>query len=67
VKYREQILQHAGGRHCVIAPPAALAPLIAHLGIAAAARGEAGPPHALQPLYVRRPDAELERLRREVR
>ena len=29
-----------------------------------AARGEAGPPHAVQPLYVRRPDAELERLRR---
>ena len=30
----------------------------------ARAAGTAGPPHALQPLYVRRPDAELERERR---
>ena len=33
-------------------------------GGACAARGLAGAPHALQPLYVRRPDAELERERR---
>lgn len=48
-----------------VAPP--LAPWLATIGIARARRGEAGPPHALQPLYVRRPDAELERLRRETR
>jgi tRNA threonylcarbamoyladenosine biosynthesis protein TsaB len=43
-------------------PP--LAPCIARLARRAAARGEAGPPHQLQPLYVRRPDAEIERDRR---
>ena len=41
--------------------PAPLAVQIAQLGIARAARGEAGPPHALEPIYVRRPDAEIER------
>jgi hypothetical protein len=48
-----------GGR--IIPPPAALAPFIATLGQQRAARGEAAPPHALQPLYVRRSDAELAR------
>lgn len=41
-----------------------LAPTLAWLGARRAERGEAGPPHALQPIYVRRPDAELERERR---
>jgi tRNA A37 threonylcarbamoyladenosine modification protein TsaB len=40
-------------------PP--LAPAIARLGRAMAATGAAGPPHALAPLYIRRPDAELDR------
>lgn len=44
--------------------PAPLAPQIAHLGLARSLRGEAGPPHALEPIYVRRPDAEIERDRR---
>lgn len=44
--------------------PDPLAPHIAALGRARAARGEAGPPHALEPIYVRRPDAEIERERR---
>jgi tRNA threonylcarbamoyladenosine biosynthesis protein TsaB len=35
----------------------ALAPIVAGIGRRAAARGD-HPPHALQPLYVRRPDAE---------
>ena len=43
--------------------PLPLAPQIALLGRRAAARGEAGPPHALEPIYVRRPDAEIERER----
>jgi tRNA threonylcarbamoyladenosine biosynthesis protein TsaB len=43
--------------------PDPLAPQIALLGRRAAARGEAGPPHALEPIYVRRPDAEIERER----
>ncbi len=44
--------------------PAPLAPQIAMLGRRAAERGEAGPPHALEPIYVRKPDAEIERDRR---
>jgi hypothetical protein len=38
-----------------------LAPQIAILGRRRAEKGEAGPPHALEPIYVRRPDAEIER------
>jgi tRNA A37 threonylcarbamoyladenosine modification protein TsaB len=61
LRYEAHIRDYMGARHRVLAPPAALAPFIAHIGIARAANGEAGPPHALQPLYVRRPDAELAR------
>ena len=43
--------------------PSALAPQIAILGHRRAQKGEAGPPHALEPIYVRRPDAEIERER----
>lgn len=64
VRYRDEIQRHAGEGVVVLDPPAALAPWLARLG-QARARGEAGPPHALQPMYVRRPDAELERLRRQ--
>jgi tRNA threonylcarbamoyladenosine biosynthesis protein TsaB len=42
-------------------PP--LAPAIARLGRAVAGEGAAGPPHTLAPLYIRRPDAELDRER----
>ncbi len=41
-----------------------LAPAIARLAARAAAEGRAGPPHAIRPLYVRRPDAELARDRK---
>ena len=41
--------------------PTPLAPQIAELG---RLRGQAGPPHALEPIYVRRADAEIERDRR---
>jgi tRNA threonylcarbamoyladenosine biosynthesis protein TsaB len=44
--------------------PSPLAVQIGQIGRQAAARGEAGPPHALEPIYVRRPDAEIERDRR---
>jgi len=40
--------------------PSPLAVQIGQIG----RRGEAGPPHALEPIYVRRPDAEIERERR---
>jgi tRNA threonylcarbamoyladenosine biosynthesis protein TsaB len=48
----------------IVPAPDALAPALAGLGALRARRGAAGPPHALQPLYVRRPDAELDRARR---
>ncbi len=44
--------------------PAPLAPQIALLGHRRARHGEAGAPHMLEPIYVRRPDAEIERERR---
>lgn len=44
--------------------PLPLAPQIAAIGLRRAQRGHAGPPHALEPIYVRRPDAEIERDRR---
>ena len=44
--------------------PAPLAPQIALLAHRRALAGEGGPPHALEPIYVRRPDAEIERERR---
>ena len=44
--------------------PSPLAPQIAIIGRRRADKGEAGPPHALEPIYVRRPDAEIERERR---
>jgi tRNA threonylcarbamoyladenosine biosynthesis protein TsaB len=47
----------------VISPVPPLAAAIA--GIAVRRRSEAGPPHRIRPLYVRRPDAELARERRD--
>jgi tRNA threonylcarbamoyladenosine biosynthesis protein TsaB len=43
--------------------PAPLAPQIALLAHRRALQGEGGAPHALTPIYVRRPDAEIERER----
>jgi tRNA threonylcarbamoyladenosine biosynthesis protein TsaB len=39
-------------------------PLAPQIALIARLRGIAGPPHALEPIYVRRPDAEIERERR---
>jgi len=44
--------------------PLPLAPQIAVIGRRRAQNGESGPPHKLEPIYVRRPDAEIERERR---
>jgi tRNA threonylcarbamoyladenosine biosynthesis protein TsaB len=43
-------------------PP--LSPAIAGLALSAFSAGLAGPPHAIRPIYIRRPDAELARDRR---
>ena len=58
------IIQDAGQGRWEVRTPEALAPQIAMLGLRRAEQGEAGPPHALEPIYVRRPDAEIERDRK---
>jgi hypothetical protein len=63
-KHRHAIAEWSNGSWQVLDPPPVLASAIGAVGRRRAARGLAGAPHALQPLYVRRPDAELERERR---
>jgi tRNA threonylcarbamoyladenosine biosynthesis protein TsaB len=62
-RHREAIERRWGARARVL-DQRPLAPALAYLGRAGAHQGKSGPPHALQPLYVRRPDAELDRERR---
>jgi tRNA A37 threonylcarbamoyladenosine modification protein TsaB len=65
VRYREVLDVTAGVPVRVIEPP----PLAATIALVAQQRARAGEgtlPHAIRPLYVRRPDAELARDRRRV-
>jgi tRNA threonylcarbamoyladenosine biosynthesis protein TsaB len=55
------LIEHAGAGTWVTRTPSALAPQIAMIGRRLASDGKAGPPHTLEPIYVRRPDAEIER------
>jgi tRNA threonylcarbamoyladenosine biosynthesis protein TsaB len=55
------VIEQAGAGLWETRVPAPLAPQIAIIGRRRAENGEAGPPHALEPIYVRRPDAEIER------
>jgi len=57
------IARHSTGQWDARAPDP-LAPQIAALAQLRALNGDAGSPHALEPIYVRRPDAEIERERR---
>jgi tRNA threonylcarbamoyladenosine biosynthesis protein TsaB len=50
--------------HPIVAAAAPLAMAVGRIGRRAHLAGHSGPPHALTPLYVRRPDAEVERDRR---
>jgi tRNA threonylcarbamoyladenosine biosynthesis protein TsaB len=54
-------LAHAAGAPVTTLDPPPLAPVIALIAGRKAGRGEATLPHAIRPLYVRRPDAELAR------
>jgi tRNA threonylcarbamoyladenosine biosynthesis protein TsaB len=56
------ITQHGADRW-KMRSPSELAPQIAQIGRRLASQGAAGPPHKLEPIYVRRPDAEIERER----
>ncbi|MFO7694783.1 MAG: tRNA (adenosine(37)-N6)-threonylcarbamoyltransferase complex dimerization subunit type 1 TsaB [Vicinamibacterales bacterium] len=63
VRYRQTIEDAAGAAVPIVDPP----PLAATIALIAERRAEAGEgslPHAIRPLYVRRPDAELARDRR---
>jgi hypothetical protein len=61
IRYRDRAgrLSLAG----ILAPPP-LAPSIAQVAFDRAAAGGSTTPHAIRPVYVRRPDAELARERR---
>lgn len=61
------LLMEAGPRSVIVPALAPLARGLAWLGIEAHDAGRSGPPHAIQPLYIRRPDAELARDRRRAR
>lgn len=58
------LIARAGGGMWTSTMPEALAPQVARIGRELARHGQAGAPHALTPIYVRRPDAEIERDRR---
>ena len=59
-----ELIARAGGKRWAIRNPDPLAPQIARLARQLARQGRAGAPHALTPIYVRRPDAEIERDKR---
>jgi len=65
---RDAALIAAGGAgQWITRTPPPLAPALARIAGRRAARGEGGLPHELTPIYVRRPDVEIERERREPR
>lgn len=59
------LIAAAGAGQWTTRTPPPLAPALARLAGVRAARGEAGQPHRLTPIYVRRPDVEIERERRK--
>jgi tRNA threonylcarbamoyladenosine biosynthesis protein TsaB len=61
LRYSTEIEDMLGARAHVAAQALLLAPVIARMALAAATDGRAVSPHAVRPLYVRRPDAELAR------
>jgi tRNA threonylcarbamoyladenosine biosynthesis protein TsaB len=58
------LIASAGHGQWIARVPDPLAPQIGAIARERAQAGHAGPPHALEPIYVRRPDAEIERERR---
>lgn len=61
VRYGDVIEEMLAGRTRDVLTPPPLAGVIAEIAARCADAGEAGPPHAIKPVYVRRPDAELAR------
>jgi tRNA threonylcarbamoyladenosine biosynthesis protein TsaB len=60
-RYADTIAAAQESSWTVIDRSPSLAPALARIGRRLAARGLSGPPHTLRPLYVRRPDVEIER------
>ena len=58
------LIARVGAGQWTARAPEPLAPAIAHLGREMAAAGHTGSPHALEPVYVRRPDVEVAKARR---
>lgn len=65
IAYESLILSRAGPAVDIVRPMPPLAPVIARIAAVQAAQGRAMAPHAIRPVYVRRPDAELARDRRQ--
>ncbi len=61
VVYRSRLVSALGPEVTILEPTPPLAPAIGAIAEARARRGEAVAPHAVRPIYVRRPDAELAR------
>lgn len=59
----EALWSAAGARSVATCPAAPLAGVMARIGAQRAAGGDPGRPHAVRPIYVRRPDAEVARER----
>ncbi len=58
------LIAEKGAGQWIARTPPPLAPALARIAAVRAARGEGGRPHQLTPIYVRRPDVEIERDRR---
>ncbi len=67
VAYRSTIERAVGAAARVLDPPACLTGLVADIAAARAGAGGAVSPHAVVPVYVRRPDADVARERRDAR
>ena len=65
VLYKDLVCGHGGGSRRVMAP-APLAGAVGRMAVARARLGEAVDPGEVHPIYVRRPDAEIDRERRSV-
>jgi tRNA threonylcarbamoyladenosine biosynthesis protein TsaB len=65
VLYNGLVCGRGGGSRRIMAPPL-LAGAVGRMAVARARRGEAVDPGQVHPLYVRRPDAEIDRERRTV-
>ena len=63
--YSEHIAAARGDEALIVVTPP-LASTLGRLAIECARAGQVGPPHAVRPLYVRRPDAEIAREQRAV-